>query len=180
MIFCRLAKNAWLGCRLGLGRHGGVEDGETVSATVLGLIHRDIGVLEQVVGVDALFRVGADSDADGDGNLPVSRFEGCGEGRYDLGRDWFSLLTTVQILKKNDEFIAADARHGVGLAHEGDEAFRDPAEQLISGHVAQGIIHFLESVEIDHHDSNDGPEATGPLQSHLEAVIEQSAIGQIR
>src|SRR5208337_1425808 len=108
-----------------------------------------VGVLEQVVGVDAFVRIGTDSDTDGDGNLPVSRFERCGEGRYDLGGDWFSLFTTVQILKKNDELVAADARHGIGLAHKGEEAFCDPAEKLISGHVAQGIIHFLKSVEID-------------------------------
>lgn len=59
--FAGLGKNAWLGRLLGLGRHGGIEDGEAVSATALGLIHRDVGVLEQVVGVDAFFRIGADA-----------------------------------------------------------------------------------------------------------------------
>src|SRR5664279_3762610 len=44
--------------------------------------------------------------------------------------------------------------------------------------MSEGIIHFLESVEIDHQQAQNGVESTGPLKSHSEAVIEQEAIGK--
>jgi hypothetical protein len=51
--------------------------------------------------------------------------------------------------QQHGELVAALAGHGVGFAHAGDDAPGRLDQQAVAGLVAEGVVDFLEAVEVD-------------------------------
>ena len=49
----------------------------------------------------------------------------------------------------DNEFVAAHPRDGVGLAHQGAQAFGHDLEQLVTRMVSEGVVDRLELVEVE-------------------------------
>ena len=58
-------------------------------------------------------------------------------------------IDVVQLGQRDGEFVAAEARHGVAVAHMALQAPADLLEQQVAGLVAAGVVDFLEVVEVD-------------------------------
>ena len=52
-------------------------------------------------------------------------------------------------LQQQAEFVAAQARDGVGGAHAGLQQAGDVAQQPVAGAVTAGVVDHLELVEVD-------------------------------
>ena len=73
---------------------------------------------------------------------------------------------------QNCKFVTAKPRNDIVILHQCQQPFGDLLKQLISGLMAEGIIHSLEAIEIKIENSE---AATGPLKlqrSLIEEVLE--------
>jgi hypothetical protein len=61
----------------------------------------------------------------------------------------FGLLVRANLILHNNEFVAAKARHDITRPANATQSFRDRLEQKITAIMSEGVIDFLELVEID-------------------------------
>ena len=159
----------------------GVEDVEAVLAEQLGVVHRLVGLAQELVGVGLLgLRVEGETEAGrhlqqvvADAYRLCGRFEQAIEHRY-AGRD------IVEILQHGDEFVAAETRQRVALTQRLLHARGDGDQQLVAGLVPVPVIDGLEAVEVEVGDGQRIAAAQGLRHRLAHAVGEQDAIGQRR
>ena len=75
-----------------------------------------------------------------------------GEADENLVGDERSVEFRRHACQHDDEFVAAEPRHDVALAHAGQKALGNLDEQQIAGVMPQGIVDDLETVHVDEHD----------------------------
>ena len=95
--------------------------------------------------------MGADGDADArtDGYLPaVELVRPRQVPDYPL-RDDDELLGDVYLFQEDREFVAAEARDGVGFFHYVLQPLRDLDQDLVPDGVAERVVHVLEPVEVE-------------------------------
>ena len=78
---------------------------------------------------------------------------------------------------QHDEFVAAEARHKVRVAHDGAQPVGDRAQQRIAGRVPERVVHLLELVEIDEQ-HREVAVALHRGQRELHLVVEEDAVRQ--
>ncbi len=123
-------------------------------AGVLGLghVHGHIGVLQEVVDVDAV--VGSDDVAD-------ARLHRQGEAAHldlvldDVAQAPEHLLGVTDLGQDDAELVAAQAGHGVLGPGVVGEALGQLGQQLVAAVVAQRVVDLFEPVEVD--DGDGGP-----------------------
>ena len=157
-------------------------DEEAIGAARLGLgvEQRQIGVAEDFLGVVGI--VGKDRQPD------RRRAMQCVAADYDRRRDdphdllghRGDAVGVRRIDLYNGEFVGAQSRDGVGLAH----AILDPPshrlQQLVADRMAERVVDFLEVVEVDQMDRRQLPGAARLTQHLFQAVAEQRAVGEPR
>ena len=130
-------------------RHRAVEEHGARAAAVLGLIHRQIGVAQQVLDGVAVFGEARDADArahlviaPGDVDRPLQRFD-------DALCNLVGRLGRRHLAQDDGEFVAAEPRHGVAFLDAGAQTLRHNGQQLIPGAVPDGVVDALEVIEVD-------------------------------
>lgn len=78
------------------------------------------------------------------------------------------------------EFVAAEPRHGVGLAHAGADAARRLHQQDVALVVAERVVDLLEVVEVDEQHGQAGALALAFDDVVRQPVVEHAAVGQLR
>ncbi len=151
---------------------------EIVLAHLLGLVHRDVGVLRERPLVQAVLRIGADPDADRDAELLADQQERAGHRGEDLLSDGHDVLPVVEFRKQDDELVAAQPRHGVAVAQAALEAIGDFLQQLVAGLVAQRVVDLLESIQVQEQHREPPVVAMGLVDGLDEQLAEQAAVGQ--
>ena len=120
----------------------------------LGHVHGHIGVLEEVVHVDAV--VGRDDVAD-------ARLDRQREPAHldlvldDVAQPAEHLLGVTDLGQDDAELVAAQAGHGVLGPDVIGEALGQLGEQLVAAVVAEGVVDLFEPVEVD--DGDGGAES---------------------
>ena len=84
----------------------------------------------------------------------------------------------VQAEQHDDEFVAAHARHGVAVAHAGDQALGHVLQHAVAGGVAERVVDFLEVVEVDEQHRHLRVQALAVRGRLAHAVDQQQAVGQ--
>ncbi len=80
---------------------------------------------------------------------------------------------------QDGELVAAEAGHGVRLAHAGAQALGYVPEHRIAGGVAQRVVDALEPVQVEAHDSK--RQAAAELRNGgLQPFVEREAVRQTR
>jgi hypothetical protein len=98
---------------------------------VLGAVHRHVGVAEQVPDRRPLIGDGH-AQGGGDEHLLAMEHEGCAEGLDEpLGEDLD--LAQRGTLTHDDELVATDTGHRVGVAHRLQEPARSLDEDVVPG-----------------------------------------------
>ncbi|MNS95106.1 hypothetical protein D3C72_1293490 [compost metagenome] len=82
-----------------------------------------------------------------------------------------------QVRQQHNEFVAADARHRIGLAHQLRQPFACQAQQRVARGVAARVVDVLEVVEVDEHQRADGMVARRGGQQVADAVHQQAPVG---
>ena len=117
-------------------------------AHALGLVHRDVGALQQPHGVRRVVGVERDADAGVDVHVDAADRERLLERRAQAqprgagGR-------LVAGLEDDRELVAAEARERVVAAQQGLQARADLAQHLVAGVVPERVVELLEAVEVD-------------------------------
>ena len=118
------------GAGVELRLHGGVEEAKPVAPVCFGLVHGDVGAFEQVFGAGVVAPKQTDADA-GAGALDVAcQRAGFFQGDQHLLGHAPDLLARAaflrgQIVQKNDEFVAAEARDGARRADDAAQGLGD-------------------------------------------------------
>nr|GEU28309.1 hypothetical protein [Tanacetum cinerariifolium] len=157
----------------------GREVGKAVAAGALGRVHGLVRMLEQVVDVEPVVRVQRDADAGRHERLLLPQRKRRLQAVDDLLGDLLHPLRFVELGKDHREFIAAQARHRIGRPHARADAARRLHQQDVALVVAQGVVDFLEVVEVDEQDGQPRVLAPALDQVLLQAVEQHAAVGQL-
>lgn len=58
------------------------------------------------------------------------------------------IFSATSLDQHHHEFVAADPRHGIALAHAGRQAFGHHLQQAVASRVSKGVVDFLEVVQV--------------------------------
>ena len=122
---------------------------DAVAALGLGAVHRGIGVFDQGGDVVAVLRIQAGADAGADKELVLAGLERWGEAVEQFIGQVFGIAGLLQAGQQDDEFVAAQARHGVDVAQLLLEAHGDVLEQQVADGVAEAVVDVLEAVQVE-------------------------------
>ena len=131
------------------------------AAAVLGVVHRDVGVLDQLLDVLSVARVERDADAGRDRHVASVEVHGFRQRMPDLLGDPGQLLRRADAFDDHRELVAAQPRDRIHLAQESLEALRHDLEHPVAGGVSEGIVDLLEAVEVEEHQPDHGLLAFG-------------------
>ncbi|GAO22120.1 hypothetical protein ALISP_1940 [Alicycliphilus sp. B1] len=125
--------------------------------------------------------LGEQGDAHGQGErqLVVAHLHGLHGGLLHLGRHALSALG-VRARQQQHELVAAQARHGVALAHGALQAPGDLHQQGIAHAVAQRIVDMLEVVQVEEHHGQRRAVLLRQADGLLAPFGQQHAVGQLR
>jgi hypothetical protein len=154
------------------------EEAHGVAARVLRLVHRVVGMLQELVHVGRVVRIVADADRRRDVDLVAADLHRPRHLAQDLVRHHARALRNVEVGKDDHEFVAAFARHRVDFAHAGDEPSRDILEDEVAGVVAEGVVHQLEAVEVEEEHGDVALLAARGHDRLRQAVLHEPAVGQ--
>jgi hypothetical protein len=157
--------------------HVTVEDLVAALALPLRLVHRQVGVAEQIIG---LLQSDRDPDAAADEHLtaldldhPLQSVEGEARHPRELDR-------LADVLDEDRELVPAEPRDRVCRSHHRGEPLPDDDQQLIAGCVPEAVVHRLEAVQIGEEDTHGVARGGGAGPSLREAVDEQGAVREAR
>ena len=158
---------------------GGVEDLEAPLAVVLGRIHGEVGVAQQLVGGDAGARRDRDSDARAHRRRLIVQQEGLAQQvEHAPGRPPH-LVGAADVLEQDRELVPAQPRGRVAGPQAAAQPPGDARQQLVAGGVPQGVVDRLEVVEVEEQDRDREGGAQLARQRVFDAVAEQRAVGQL-
>lgn len=159
-------------------QHCRVIDAEIIPAVGFGIIEREVGALQELLRLDAVFRRQRNPDAGADAGLMAVEIEGPANGVDDpqRERDRAFMLGRPSLLD-DCKLVAAEARQHVGLANGGLQTPAHLDQQLIAGGMAKRVIDGLELVEIEHHD---GDGVIVPLQALARFLELRIEFGPVR
>ncbi len=145
----------------------------------LAWIHRELGVLEHLLGAARLSVGERDPHRRGEEDLAVVEGDGRAQRlaqRLGEGDDALGLALRQQ---NERELVAGEARQRVLRLQQAAEPARERQQDRVADRDADGIVDLLEAVEIDHdHGRLDRRVGLGEGEHAFEAVEEQLAVGQ--
>jgi len=113
-------------------------------------VHRDVGLAQDRRRIGAVAR-NRDADARSDDQRLAGDAIGRDERFDDALGDRLGLDETVPG-QENREFVAAQTRHQIVVAHFGFEPACDLAEQRVTPVMAERVVDVFETVEVDEQD----------------------------
>ena len=122
---------------------GGVVDPISVPPSLLRLVHRFVGVANQLLGLGEGIACDDDADAAGDGEVaPILDVRGA-DPLDDAVGDETDVIVAAERPAQHDEFVAAEAGDGVGISRQEREPAPDLGEHLVSGVVTERVVDLL-------------------------------------
>src|SRR5512132_1970441 len=160
-----------------LGVHGRRVELAIVPSLIFGAVHRRIRVAQERLGVGSVARIQCHSDRGRNEERALVDEERKSNGLQDLLRDLCGVSLVRDGGNEHREFVAAEAGNRVSLPDAAADPLRDSAQQLIADRMAQGVVDYLEVVEIqkERRELLLGP--VGLHNGHVEPVVEEEAVG---
>ena len=159
--------------------HRLVEDLEPRLARGLRLVHRGVGIAQQVLRAFVLRAAVDNADRQGGENVltadPDWRLEGVEDPLHHVSR----VVPIVEVVEQDREFVSSEARHRVLGAQGRLQDLADLHQELIARNVSQGVVHHLEPIEIEEQSGElEGGAALEARHRGAQAVHEQRAVRQ--
>ena len=163
--------------------HGRIEKAQRVAPGALGLVHGQVGLLEQVVNARLPFGEQCHADAGAAiVRLPrqlvrlvqrAQQFFSNLLGAHDgLGQD------LTQIAQQHHEFVTAQACHRVAVAHALAQPLGHFLQQQVAHVMAQRVVQRLEVVQIDKQQGATAVVARKRRHLSLQPVAQQAPVRQ--
>src|SRR5690606_13549598 len=151
---------------------------EGIPPVLLGMVHGDIGVLDQRFGVGTVIGPDADADADRQVQLMAIQLVRLGQAGDDLFGDVAELGRTAGLGQQQNEFIAALPADGIGTPHAALQAQAVLLQQPVADPSSQRVVDLLEAVHIDEHQGNPPAMPGRQYQALVQAIQQQHAVRQ--
>ncbi len=119
---------------------------------VLGGVHGDVGVLEELVHGRAVVRGHRDADAGVHHHRDGSQVDRQVERRVHLLGASSHRLAAGDVADEDGELVAAEPRQHVAGAHEARQSGGDLLQQAVTVLVAERVVDLLEVVEVYQHE----------------------------
>ena len=158
------------------GCHRRIEEREAALARRLRLVHRQVGLADQLVGVARAAAVG-DADAQMNADQLVAGVHGRRErSQHPLGDRAGFRDRVVDARQHHRELVAAQPRDDVLRAHGMPEPAGHGDEQRVADGVAERVVDDLEVVEVDEQDAE---RLRAGRELGAQALHEQQPVGQL-
>jgi hypothetical protein len=165
------------------GSHRSVEELVAIAARLLGAVHRQVGIANELRGGQGSPVGDGDPDARGDLELVAVDFEGHGQLSRDPLRQPHGIPLAVEVLAEHDELVAGKASDGragvrdsVACARGLDDTLGERHQELVSRVVAEAVVDVLEPVDVEKQDRDRGCVADRPLGGVRDPVEEQRPV----
>ena len=135
-------------------------------------------MLEQRIQIGSVFRRNGDADGGGDGNWVAIKQERFAEDLHQLAGHDCCRFWSFHLAQQHKEFVAALTRERVRPAHNRTETAGNIAQELVADGVTEGVIHILESVEVDEEQRIARIVALCGGSNLLEPIGQQKPVGQ--
>ncbi len=160
--------------------HGLRKEAPGVAAPRLGPVHGGLRLAQQARAIPGVVRVVGDADADAAVHLAAQHAKRRGERPQHRVCQIGAAATPARLGEGGDgEFVAADARHGIGHTEARRQAPGDGLQEHVAVDVAEGFIDFLEAIQVEveqHHPPAHGP---GLGERGHEALEQLRPVGQV-
>ena len=131
-----------------LGEHPGLETHPGAGRTALRLVHGEVGLAEEGVGVADPRGADGEADAGADVRGAVRQWDRLGDERGDPLGDLHRDLLDVRTGQQHGELVTTEAGDRVVRPDALREPGRDHLEQVIAGGVPLHVVDGLEAVEV--------------------------------
>ena len=159
----------------------GSEDLDAATTGVLGRVHGDVGVAQEIVSGLAAGPGQGDADARPHARRAVAEIDGRPEDLEDALRHLSGHCGSIDVLEEDRELIAAQAGRRVARADRRPDTFGDDLEGLVAPRVSEAVVEELEVVDIEEEDRGpEGAPAPEAVEDVGDAVVEEDAVGQAR
>ena len=135
------------------------------------------GLVFAVFDLGGICRVKGDPDTAGDKYLFIAQLKHrCQRVQYFL-QNALELAVALELGQQHGEFVAAHARHGVGLAHAALNPARRLHQQQVAKIMAQGVVDFLEVVQVNEQNRQFTTTTPALADVPLQPVAQHAAVG---
>ena len=128
--------------------HAGFVEADLFTHALLGAIHGEIGIVEQLPAVTRVAGKHRYPQAGAGDDVGLRQVQHGGQGALQTADEVGQMALLTEYLE-GDEFVTAEARHGLALAHGVLEALPQFGEQLVAHAMTEGIVDFLEAIQVD-------------------------------
>ena len=150
---------------------------EGIAPHLLGLVHRRIGVAQQVFHVPAVLRAKADAQRLGEGQFMPADLEGLGAILQQTTRH-IGRRRGMEPRQGEDEFVAAKAGQGIDPPDGRFQPLGDGTQEVVTDAMPERIVDPLEMVEIDHHQRKRRFVAFDRRQHLPNAIAQHTVVGK--
>jgi hypothetical protein len=149
-----------------------------VPAGSLRLIHRAVGAPQSLLGAQEVSAQAGEADADRRAHrlaredllaAPETLEQVLGDGRG---------IVHARAAQQNRELVAAQPPHRVGLAQAVAQQLRGLAHESVAGLMAEGVVHLLQVVQVQHQQRARVPVAAHQLDLQRQRLQEAPAVEQ--
>ena len=164
--------------RLGAGIHRRLEEAIGSAAVGLGAIHRQIGILDQLIEIGAVLRRHCDADAGIGRELVAEAFIGLPDRLMNAGDEFHDIARVRDLGLDHRELVAAEPRDEIGLPDAAPDAGRHGLQQFVADMMSERIVDALEFVDVDIKQC-ELLAAAGSLQLAFDLFAEQHPVRQV-
>ncbi len=147
-----------------------------IAAGALGLVHGQVRVSNQVVGVLAILGKDRYADAARQEDALVADFHRLLQVQHQARGHLVDVVIGLGTAQHDAELVAAESRHRILLADRFPDASRCHRDGLVARIAPHHVVDLLEVVEIDEQDRNALALARSVLQDLLELLGEVAAV----
>ena len=164
--------------RLGAGIHRRLEEAIGPAAVGLGAVHRQIGILDQLIEIGAVLRRQRDADAGIGRELVTEAFIGLPDRLMNARHEFHDVARVPDGGLDHRELVAAQPRDMIGLADAAPDAGGHGLQQFVADMMSERVVDALELVDVDI-EQCELLAAAGSLQLAFDLFAEQHPVRQV-
>ena len=164
--------------RLRAGVHRGFEEAMGSASAGLGAIHRQIGVLDQLIQLGAVLRRQCNADAGVGRELMTEALIGLPDRLVNSGDEFHDIADVPDAGLDHRKLVTAEPRDQIGLAEAAADAAGHRLQQFIADMVPERVVDALELVDVDI-EQRELLALAGSLQLALDLFAEQHPVRQV-
>ncbi len=163
---------------LGAGIHRRLEEAMGSAAVGLGAIHRQIGILDQLLEIGAVARRQRNADAGIGRELMAEALIGLPDRLMNSRNEFHDIGDVAGVGLNHRKFVAAKPRDKIGVPDAAPEPRSHDLQQFVADMMSERIVDALELVDVDI-EQCELLALTGSLQLAFDLFAEQHPVRQI-